>query len=106
MLNEAIMLAGVGRAVYVVAADGAHARQLENSCRRLWALAKGLQYYEPTEDFEKLGIKFEDEESLGCVHWTTMTLHGAHPNCVLLFDHHTIEKKFESLVRELRRYEL
>jgi hypothetical protein len=35
----------------------------------------------------------------------TMTLHGAHPRCVVLVDHYVIESRYPKMVEEMHRYD-
>jgi hypothetical protein len=87
MLAEAKELAKSGRAVYVIAATQAHARQLGEMMGA---------------DMHNLGIKIEVPRDF-C--WDQMRLLGAHPNCVVLVDHYTIEMKYASILRMLHKYD-
>lgn len=88
MLEHAKKLSSEGRAVYVVADNQREVQRLTIE------LGEG-----------KHGIKVETPESLGNLDWKTMTLRGAHPNCVVLCDHHTIEDRFGAIVRMLHAYD-
>ena len=72
MINYGIKLADAGRAVYLMFHSEAEAR-----------------VHRSNTDDERL--KFETEVSLGNFCWDTMTLRGAHPNCVVLVDHFIFE---------------
>jgi hypothetical protein len=88
MLEEAVRQAEAGRAVYVLAADVSHAREL----------AKRV----PLD----LGIKFETVRSLGsALDPQALRLQGTHPNCVLLVDHHAIERGWARVIREYHRFD-
>lgn len=88
MLEHAKKLSGEGRAVYIVADNRREVRRLTIE------LGEGNH-----------GIKVETPESLGNLDWQTLTLRGAHPNCVVLCDHHTIEDRFGAIVRMLHAYD-
>jgi hypothetical protein len=90
MLAEAVKLAKKGRAVYIIVANASQGRRLEKQCG---------------EAFQRLGIKFETPGSVGNFDWETMTLRGAHPNCVALVDHYAIEARFPRIVEMLHRYD-
>lgn len=89
LLEEAKRLASDGRAVYVVASSQ---RMVEHMREMLGV---------PT-----MGIKIETEHSLGNLDWKTMTLRGAHPNVVVLADHHAIESTFARMLDQLHRFDL
>lgn len=91
MLNEAIALSAQGRAVYIVAAHAAHAVALRRLLRR--------------EIGDRSDIKVETPDDLGNFCWETLSLRGAHPNCVVLVDHWTIESRFGRLLEMLHRYD-
>ncbi len=84
LLEHAKKLAREGRAVYVIADNTRDMRRLEILCG------------EPS-----LGIKFETPRSLGNFDWEQMRLLGAHPNCVVLVDHHAIEDRFARVLEML-----
>lgn len=91
MMGEAKRLARAGRAVYVIAWSGDHAKMLERSLT--------------TEEAE-LAIKFETAASPGNFEWEpSPRLLGAHPNCVVLVDHAAIERRFAGILRELHRWD-
>ena len=90
MLAEAKELAKSGRAVYIIAATQAHARDME--------VMAG-------DEMRDLGIKIEVPSSLGNFDWEQMRLWGSHPNCVVLVDHHVIESRYASLLRMLHRWD-
>jgi len=87
MLEEAVRLAEANRAVYVVMGNHQQAKTFENK------MPQGL------------GIQFETAQSLSNFDWETLTLPGAHPNCVVLVDHYAIESKFNRILEELHRYD-
>lgn len=86
MLSEASKLCDKGRAVYVIAAS-AHE-------------AKRLQHQSGDER-----IKFETEQSVGNLDWGTMSLSGAHPNCVVLVDHWVIQQRLHNALVMLHRFD-
>lgn len=88
MLEHAKKLAREGRAVYVIADNTRDMRRLETLCG------------EPS-----LGIKFETPDSPGNFVWEEMRLRGAHPNCVVLVDHHAIEDRFARVLEMLHAYD-
>lgn len=88
MINEAKKLAADGRAVYIVAANKIEA---ENIQYRIGAKTSS--------------IKVNTEITLSNFDWETMSLLGAHPNCVVLVDHYAIESKFPKLLEMLYRYD-
>jgi hypothetical protein len=91
MLQEAKRLNNDGRAVYVVAAWSKDRNRLE--------IEFGAEYGGDH------GVKFETPESLTNLDWETMTLLGAHPNCVVLVDHYAIERKYASILQMLHRFD-
>jgi hypothetical protein len=91
MLEDAMEQARSGRAVYVVAATQAHSHTLEK--------AGGKEAHD-------LGIKFETAHSMGDFDWRTMSLAGAHKNCIVLADHYAIETEFSAMLEMLHRYDL
>ena len=96
MLDEAKRLSQSGRAVYIVAANKHHADQL-----RYLIDADG----EYMGAGYKIPIHVETESSVGNLDWDTMSLRGAHPNCIVLVDHHTIESRFKRVLDMLHRYD-
>ncbi len=95
MLDESKKLAREGRAIYVLAAN-------ENEQRRI---AKLLGNENPYDN--EFGIKVETQWSLGNFDWRTFSLLGAHPNCIVLVDHYTIEQLIgQRLLNELHRFDL
>lgn len=91
MLEHAKRLALAGRAVYVIADNERDRRRLEIEC---------FKTGEPN-----LGIKFETSGSPGNFDWEQMRLIGAHPNCVVLVDHHAIEDKYARVLEMLHAYD-
>ncbi|WP_291015315.1 hypothetical protein [Hydrogenophaga sp.] len=92
MLIDAVSCAREGKAVYVIAANRQEQGRLQ---RLLWEL---------TDDQLCHGIKVETPSSVG-LDWNSFTLIGAHPNCVVLVDHFTIERLFATQLHELHRYD-
>lgn len=90
LLEEAINLVRAGRAVYVIGADKQHCWHLKN--------AAGLLAPE-------VEITFETPETLSNFDWETFRLRGAHPNCIVLVDHFTIETHFSRLIEMLHRFD-
>lgn len=95
MLNEALRLAREGRAVYVLAANCHHVYTLERMSDQLFGNGEA----------SSLGIKFEVAHSLSDFDFETMTLRGAHPKCVVLVDHYTIECIYAKMLAELHRFD-
>lgn len=95
MLNDAVIQARNGRAVYVVADTKLLARMLECTLDDMLG-----------EESKKLGIKFESAQSLSNFDWMEMRLYNAHPNCVVLVDHYAIECKFGFVLEMLHRYDI
>lgn len=87
MLERAIQLANAGRAVYVIAAN----------TREKLRLSEMLS--------TDTSIKVETPESCGNFDWRTLSLTGAHPNCVVLVDHFAIEINFNRLLEEWSAYD-
>lgn len=87
MLVEAERLASDGRAVYVIAANMAEVSRLQSLLR------------------SDSGVKVETCDSPGNFDWDTLSLKGAHPNCVVLVDHYAIECRFRRILDELHRYD-
>jgi hypothetical protein len=90
MLAEAKELAKAGRAVYIIAASKADARDME---------------FMAGDEMRDLGIKIECPASLITFDWERMRLRVAHPNCVVLVDHYAIESRYASLLRMLHRWD-
>jgi hypothetical protein len=90
MLERARQLAQQGRAVYVIAANQRHADVLRY---HLGPDANGIK----VETIGSVGIRLD---------WETLTLGGAHRNCIVLVDHYTIEWRFGAILDELIRYDL
>ena len=94
MIAHAFELAEQGRAVYIIAADAEHAKDLKE---RVDAYDRGVTR----------GIKVETPESVrSTFDWQTLTLVGANPNCTVLVDHYTIESYFEYVLQMWTRYDL
>lgn len=89
LVSEALLLAGQGRAVYVIARQAA-------------ALQKRID-----KDVPGSGIKCEPQLPVG-FNWRTMRVEGSHPNCVWLVDHYMIESDpvFMSMFEALTRFDV
>jgi len=94
MLEEAIKQAEAGRAVYVVGAKANHVWALEEAVKDICG-----------KSASSLGIKFETAHTVGNFDWKTLTLRGAHPNCVVLVDHYAIEAEFARMLEMLHRFD-
>lgn len=90
LLKEAIDLVKAGRAVYVIGTNKQHCWHLKNAADLL---------------VPDVGIKFETPETLSNLDWETVSLKGAHPNCIVLVDHATIEARFSKLIEMLHRFD-
>lgn len=91
MLEHAIWLAEQRRAVYIAMESRAQAEQLEQQRREKAPWSTGIKI-EPYDDMD--------------INWESMTLRGAHKNCVLLIDHFVIEKKFFRMLQMQEQYDL
>lgn len=92
VIEDAIRLAREGRAVYVLGADYGHAKVLQRIIDK-----RAGKYH---------GIKCESPGGLGTQYnWDTGRLEGAHPNCVVLIDHHAIERRYAGVIEMLHRYD-
>lgn len=89
MIEDAQRLSQAGRAVYVVVSNVAHAAMLK----------RGLP--------EGSGIKIETFDSLRNLvcDGSRIYLSGAHPNCVVLIDHHAIERRYAAILEMMHRYD-
>ena len=87
MLEEAVRQAKAGRAVYVV-------------------MTRGMQQmYKRNPLYEKLGIRLEVLAGLN-IEWSpVLRLRGAHPNVLLLVDHHVIEQEFGGILRAWTQFD-
>lgn len=88
MIAAAKEAAKAGRAVYILAANETERCRLEQLIGE-----------------DSPGIKVETAASLRNVEWESMTLRGAHPNCLLMSDHYAIESRFRKMLEELHRYD-
>jgi hypothetical protein len=93
LCKKALELASAGRAVYIIAYNNAHRVTIVDE---LWKQSKGAA---PN------GIKVEVQDRFDEFNWRTMTLPRAHPNCVVLVDHHTIEEKFMRVLEALHQFD-
>lgn len=91
MLVHAHLLAEEGRAVYIIAHDQHQARRFEKEIKDSSIKVEVLK---STNNWSELNFD-----------WETLTLRGAHPNCVVLLDHHVIEKRFWRLLEMWSRYD-
>jgi hypothetical protein len=94
MLELAIKLAREGRAVYVMFDSIDICRCIERQRLR-----------EMVGDGPPVRIKFETPDTLVNFNWQTMTLRGAHPNCVVLVDHSTIERRYGRMLEALTQFD-
>jgi hypothetical protein len=94
MLEHARKLANDGKAVYVIASSEHHARQLSLAIGGDGRIGVDIR-----------GIKIETPTSCGNFDWETLSLRGAHPNCVVLVDHHTIEMQFAHILEAMHAYD-
>ena len=97
MLLDALRLCNGGRAVYVVAANDRERVRLTEQIEMLGRTCGEMD--------GKAFIKVETPESLGNLNWWAVSLPGAHPNCVVLVDHWTIESRFSRMLKMLSRYD-
>lgn len=91
MLEHAIWLASQGRAVYIASESKLLADQLEQHRRGKAAWSTSIKI-EPYYDLD--------------IDWETMTMRGAHKNCVLLIDHFVIERKFFRMLQMQEQYDV
>ena len=94
MLETAIRLAREGRAVYVMFDNLDLCRAIQRV--KMPEMLRG----EPSPK-----IKFETPETLGNFDWQAMTLRRAHPNCVVLVDHHTIEIRYGRMLEAWTQFD-
>lgn len=90
MLLHAKELAESGKAVYVVAANSLHAKQLDEMAKKL-----GVPQ----------SVKIERNGEAMPLDWRTLRTHGMHDNCEVLVDHFAIESEFDRLLEMLHRYD-
>lgn len=96
MLEEAVRLAREERrAVYVVAGSLGMVTHIERALDGLLA---------PEERRHRLGIKVESWASFGVPNTETGKVRGAHPNCVVLMDHHAAETRFRWVLLQWLRF--
>ena len=89
MLERARDLAERGRGVYVVV----HPDHREAICDALFdEIRSGSVHVEVFVGLPNLDLR-------------TLTLRGAHPNCIVLVDHYAIEERFGALLEEVHRYD-
>jgi hypothetical protein len=89
MVQRAIQLNHIGKAVYIIAANLAEQHRIEH------ILPEHLRGQ----------IKVETSDTPGNFSWEHMALIGAHPNCVVLADHFAIECHFAAILKELHAYD-
>lgn len=99
MLRDAMKLCEAGRAVYVIAADSAHADTLKHS---LYEIRREVHCDSPDPGYNS--IKIETPDTLN-FDWRIMAVPHAHPKCVFLVDHYAIERWFGPLFDMLHRYD-
>lgn len=102
MLQHAIELDKDGRSVYIIAANKQHARALYDALKKL--LTENSNYQSRIALLVD-DIKIETPEALGSFDWERMQLRGAHPNCITLVDHYTIESRFHLMLKMLVAYD-
>ena len=98
MVKHAIQLAEQGRAVYIMVARATAIHAVES------IPVDGI----PFRDFNRssgLGLQIETPETLANFNWETLSLRGAHPNCVVLVDHFLIEATFHKMLTMLHQYD-
>ncbi len=90
MIEWAKCLENEGKAIYIVVDNRSLALDIKSR------LPKGTS------------IKVETPDSIGGFwqfDWNSMRGWGMHPNCRVLFDHYTIERRIAPLLEELHRYD-
>ena len=87
MLQRAQELQAAGHAVYVIAANAAHAAILRRELP------------------EETTINVETPVSCGNFDWHTLRLVGAHHNCAVLVDHYAIESHFAPMLKMLTMFD-
>lgn len=99
MIEEALRKHEEGRAVYILMHDMRMKRELEllamRICRMRGKVLSSL-------------IKFETVESLGGINlidWKNRKIHGAHPNCALIIDHHVWATHFGFAIEGYHEYD-
>ena len=99
MIEEALRKQEEGRAVYILMHNMRMKRELELLAMRI-CRAQGKVL--PSS------IKFETVESLGGtrhIDWKNKTIHGAHPNCALIIDHHVWATHFGFAIEGFHEYD-
>lgn len=91
MVKRAGLAALDGRGVYIICASAKEESRIEHLVEKL--------------GYGDLGIKVETQAGLPNFDWQTMTLRGAHPNCMVFVDHYAIEARFSLMLAELHRYD-
>lgn len=91
MVEKALELSRLGRAVYILAAHSNSALYIRGILQRL----------APDENH---GIKVESAPPQGW-DWDHMRLGGSHPNVATLVDHYLIETKYKKILDELHAYD-
>jgi hypothetical protein len=94
MMRRAISLAIQGRAVYILAASKSHKKQLDEMRAKMEPRSTGIQFLDAS-----------DERDTAEINWHTLSLNGAHPNCILLCDHFALEVYFTRVFEEWTRYD-
>lgn len=101
LLEHACRAAEQGRAVYYFVETARMAKLFEQFVERAWNV--------PGRDLRRgHGIKVENMahwDYHGLWDWADMQPRnpGAHPNCLFLVDHHTVEQKLTSVQAEIKR---
>lgn len=99
MIEEALRKQEEGRAVYILCHDSGFKRYVEHLAMKICRM-HGKVF--PSS------IKFETVESLGGTHhidWKNKTIHGAHPNCALIIDHHVWATHFGFAIDGFHEYD-
>ena len=99
MIEEALRKQEEGRAVYILCHDNNFKREAQ---RLAMLICKQKGVVLPSS------IKFETVESLGGTHhidWKNKTIHGAHPNCALIIDHHVWATNFGFAIDGFHEYD-
>lgn len=103
LLQEAINQAHKGKYVFVVAQDNTHRRDL---CLQCAIMCKGKITERTMKCYPKKGgqITFETPESVQ-IDWERMKVISAHPSCLVLVDHYTLEIRFSAVIDMWQRFD-
>lgn len=109
MLQDAIKMAVMGHAVYVLCGteqDVINMKDLVSSRKDLSDVINGFKHDDGSIG---LNIKFESFKSIGgseMIDWNKSKLINAHPSCKLLIDHRVYECQFGELLENYHLYDL